>query len=208
MMGLSMASGRYSSYKELADTEKEGIDYRIRWIRRSSGVLVIAPHGGDIEPGTSEIAEALADAKHSFYAFEGIRRHANRDLHIPSTRFDEPIAMGLVQGGETVVTVHGCRGEDPIVFVGGLDLDLMRSVTESMKKAGFAVGTSARLPGRDAMNICNRSSRGRGIQLEISRGLRRLMFKGLRVEERAFRLESFERFVQSVGRALGESDRS
>ena len=35
-------------------------DFRVRVRRSKSDTVIIAPHGGGIEPGTSEIAEAIA----------------------------------------------------------------------------------------------------------------------------------------------------
>jgi phage replication-related protein YjqB (UPF0714/DUF867 family) len=43
---------------------------------------VIAPDGGSIEPGTSEIALKIAGLDFSFYAFEGRRKQHNNCLHI------------------------------------------------------------------------------------------------------------------------------
>ncbi len=50
----------YKSFKELAHQEAEGRDYRVRINLKDGPVLVMAPHGGKIEPGTAEIAEAIA----------------------------------------------------------------------------------------------------------------------------------------------------
>jgi len=60
---------------------------------RSSGIAILSIHGGDIEPGTTRIANAIAGWDHSFYTFEGIKTARNLSLHITSTRFDEPSAM-------------------------------------------------------------------------------------------------------------------
>lgn len=40
---------------------------------RRAPVAIIAPHGGSIEPGTSEIAATIAGDSQSFYAFEALR---------------------------------------------------------------------------------------------------------------------------------------
>jgi phage replication-related protein YjqB (UPF0714/DUF867 family) len=56
----------YKSFGELSYNESEGQDYVIRTCLRNSPVLVMAPHGGKIEPGTAEIAEAIAGNDHSF----------------------------------------------------------------------------------------------------------------------------------------------
>jgi poly-gamma-glutamate hydrolase-like protein len=57
---------------------------------------LVAPHGGGIEPGTSELADAIAASDLSFYTFEGLKPSGNTDLHITSTRFDEPMCLTLL----------------------------------------------------------------------------------------------------------------
>jgi phage replication-related protein YjqB (UPF0714/DUF867 family) len=67
----------------------------------------VAPHGGGIEPGTSELADAIAGSDLSFYTFEGLKSSGNTDLHITSTRFDEPMCLTLLASSSVVVTLHG-----------------------------------------------------------------------------------------------------
>jgi Poly-gamma-glutamate hydrolase len=68
---------------------------------------LVAPHGGGIEPGTSELADAIAGSDLSFYTFEGLKSSGNTDLHITSTRFDEPMCLTLLASSSVVVTLHG-----------------------------------------------------------------------------------------------------
>jgi phage replication-related protein YjqB (UPF0714/DUF867 family) len=51
---------KYKSFSELNEKEKRDLDFCIRLQERIGTTAVIAPHGGGIEPGTSEIAEAVA----------------------------------------------------------------------------------------------------------------------------------------------------
>ncbi len=192
----------YESYLELRSVERNGLDYRVRSWRGSSGIAVMAPHGGDIEPGTTEIAEATARPQHAFYSFEGLKQDHNLDLHIASTLFDEPEGLRIASEATTVITIHGCRERDPVVLTGGLDVELRRVVTRHLETAGFMVREDPRLPGRSMMNLCNRSRKGRGMQLEISRGLRLTMFPGLRGNERRDPLPPFGRFVTVLQKAL------
>lgn len=75
-----MSDNKYKGFDHLAARESVGVDYQIR--RRSADTtLVLAPHGGGIEPGTSELAEAIAAGDHSSYIFEGIKARQNGDLH-------------------------------------------------------------------------------------------------------------------------------
>ena len=193
------AGDRYGSYAQLAGRECEGRDF-VRLLEvRPSGVAIIAPHGGGIEPGTSEIAQALAGSEFSLYCFEGVRARGNRGLHLTSIRFDEPSCIGLVQRSRVVVAVHGCEEGDRSTHVGGLDEDLKTRLLEALGTFGFkAVGDSASRPGLDPRNICNRGASGKGVQLEISKGLRLAMFEGLAREQRQYTTPHFGRFVLAV----------
>jgi phage replication-related protein YjqB (UPF0714/DUF867 family) len=165
---------KYGSYAELASFEVHGRDYRVRAIERpNSPVLIIAPHGGMIEVGTSEIANGVAAAEYNLFSFEGLKPYgANRDLHITSDRFDHPECVAMVSRCDIVVTVHGCQGEARI-HVGGLDAPLGVRLAERLAGAGFAVETEGhRYPGRHPFNICNRGLRKQGAQLEITHDLR------------------------------------
>jgi phage replication-related protein YjqB (UPF0714/DUF867 family) len=200
--GFSMIGNNHNSYQSLVRAQKEGVDYRIRVKRGFSNTLIMAPHGGDIEPGTTEVADALSGGIHSFYSFEGIKPIGNRELHIPSTRFDEPRAMEISRTKDTTITIHGCRGKDAIVYVGGLDGNLIEGIEKELQDSGFAVQMNSRLPGRDPMNICNRNRRGKGVQLELTRGLRLLMFQGLKNNQRMYQRPLFTRFTGALQSAL------
>lgn len=82
---------RYSNYAHLIEEENEGTDFIIHSLDRSqSGIIVIAPHDGKIEPGTHIIAKKIAQNDFSLYTFNGIKVSSNLDLHITSHNFDEP----------------------------------------------------------------------------------------------------------------------
>ena len=166
---------RYSRFAELAADKTEGVDYRIGRTLRDSDVLILAPHGGKIEPGTSEIAEAIAAGSYSVYRFEGCQGSGNfTELHITSENFDEPQALEAVRRSRFVVVVHGYRDtERAFVMVGGSDEELRSAIERSLGDAGFQIEPpQAGLTGRSPENICNRGQGGHGCQLEISRLLR------------------------------------
>ncbi len=97
---------KYRSYSELQKNERQGTDYRIRVVDRGSSVVVVAPHGGEIEPGSSEIAASIAGDTLSLYCFEGLvldRKHG--DLHLASERFDEPKGDTLARQSDIVVGI-------------------------------------------------------------------------------------------------------
>ena len=166
---------QYSNFADLAAHERLGTDYRILVHDCGSMIAVIAPHGGRIEPGTSEIAGAVAGNDLSLYSFEGIRRgRAHGELHITSPRFDEPQALGLVAAVETAIAIHGrADTKDPAVWVGGRDLGLGDTLITCLNAAGcLARRCVGRLAGTDPTNICNRTASGAGVQLELPRSLR------------------------------------
>lgn len=164
----------YMSFKELADREVEGQDYRIRVELRDAPALIMAPHGGKIEPATSEIAEAIAGMDYSFYTFEGLKADGNSVLHIESHLFDEFCALQAVEKADIVVTVHGQIDQrDEFVMVGGLNDGLRSEIERQLEAAGFKTRPPTEgLLGTDRMNICNRGKLKQGVQLEISRKVR------------------------------------
>lgn len=199
-------SDTYNSFKSLSETEKEGKDFKICFKKTNSKIAVIAPHGGEIEPGTSEIAKSIAGEDFTYYSFEGIKKEENKKyLHITSTKFDEPICTLICARAETVLAIHGAIGDDHTVYVGGLGNDLREKIIDKLKWAGFnAKEDKTNHSGRDANNICNKGISRKGIQLEISNGLRKQMFMGLRREERLVTSEIFNAFVESVKSVLHE----
>ncbi len=181
-------------------------DYRIIAYHRPSPIAVIAPHGGGIEPGTSELARAIAGQEFSLCCFEGLKPDGNNELHITSTRFDEPQGLAIVAASQVVLAVHGSAEQEEIVHIGGRDAPLARRLCEALNAAGFAaqLDDTADHPGRLAANICNRGRSGRGCQLEISSGLRRTLFAGLKRKQRDHQTERFHKFTAAIRAVLLE----
>jgi phage replication-related protein YjqB (UPF0714/DUF867 family) len=171
---LTRRLDKYGSYEELARCEVQQRDYRITAVARPhSPVLVVAPHGGMIEAGTSEIAACIAGDEYSLFGFEGHKPHgSNRDLHITSHRFDHPDCLAMAGRCDIVLCIHGCIGVSQI-HVGGRDRELSARLAHELAGAGFAVeAQSAKYPGLHPRNICNRGSQQKGSQLEITYDLR------------------------------------
>jgi phage replication-related protein YjqB (UPF0714/DUF867 family) len=171
--GARARVGKYDSYAALSSAEILGRDYRVRWVHRASPLVVVAPHGGLIEDGTSELAFAIAADEHSLFSFEGLKPYGqNRDLHITSHRFDHPRCIELVTSSALVLGVHGCRGSG-CIHLGGLDRDFVGLLCVELAAAGFSVEPhSWRYPGRHPLNICNRGATGAGAQIEVTHDLR------------------------------------
>jgi phage replication-related protein YjqB (UPF0714/DUF867 family) len=168
-----MTTDIYTSFEDLKSHEKANRDYRIWASDVGSSITVMAPHGGRIEPRTSYIARAIARNIFNCYCFEGIKKVNNGRLHITSCNFDEPQALRLVARSQTVVTVHACTERKSRVYLGGLDERLIAVIADRLMALGITTERSCtRYPGLNPANICNRGIARKGVQLEVSRGLR------------------------------------
>lgn len=165
----------YDSFRELQAREREGEDWIREYVCRGSRILVMAPHGGWIEPMTAELARAFAANDLSYYAFQGLKDGGNEDLHITSHRFDEPLALRAASSARWVLAVHGEKTSDrSFVMVGGLWERFRERMESALREAGVPVeGPRVGLEGSHPENICNRGESGAGAQLEISEDLRR-----------------------------------
>jgi len=202
---------KYRNFAALAGAERAGVDYDIILRRAQASFAIVAPHGGGIEPGTSEIADAIAGQTFSFYTLEGIKTKGNADLHITSTHFDEPMCLTLLGNTTVVVTIHGEESDDEGdgVFVGGLDTRLGDRIFDALKGAGFKVSRhpDPDLQGIEACNIVNRGLSGAGVQLELSRSVRQTMFESLTRAGRKKTTEQFTLFVDALRKALAVAAR-
>jgi phage replication-related protein YjqB (UPF0714/DUF867 family) len=192
----------YRSFQQLAEKEREGIDFRIQWRWGRTGIAVMAPHGGGIEPGTSEVARAVAEPHHSFYHLDGLKRKGNGRLHITSTLFDEPAALEMARRSWKVITIHGCDGTNPTAYLGGLDEDLRVRVATVLRSRGFSAAPHPVFRGDQKENLCNRGSSGAGLQLELSEALRASFFARLDRPGRDHPTPIFFEFVAALKAAL------
>lgn len=179
------------SYAEILKRGLEpGRDFRVAFgDSKIELCLLAAPHGGGIEPGSSEIMRAVADlGGWAWYEFAGFLRQRNKEcLHIPSTQFDEPTLQKMLPRSGFVVAFHGASdSSEPAVYVGGAWTEGRRLMVESINDSferhhirardAFTEGIAEHFRGEDAANITNRGKRGEGIQLEFSRRARDLLF--------------------------------
>ncbi len=191
---------RYANFDELRRNESENGDYAVFYREVDSDVAILAPHGGGIEPGTADIADALAGCDYTFYAFKGLKPAGNAVLHISSHRFDEPSGLKAAQNARVAVTIHGSRDTTEMVHVGGRDEVLKARLVDALRAAGFTAVIS-KVPGLCGIhpeNLCNRGRSGKGVQLEISRGLRERLFKDLDHRSLRSRTTGFYRFVKAL----------
>lgn len=172
---------RYKNFIELQRNEREDLDFTILNRVLPSRIAVMAPHGGGIEPGTIDIADVLAGCEFTFYAFKGLKKSGNSILHINSNNFDEPAGIKTAKNADSVVSIHGARDRMEMVHVGGTHHELKRIIVNALKLEGFKASI-CHIPGLQGIrpdNICNRCRTGKGVQLELSRGLREKLFENL-----------------------------
>lgn len=199
---------RYSNFEALQAEQTEGRDFRVKVaMREGSAVAVIAPHGGAIEPGTSELAVAIAGEELSFAIFEGVMAANNRDLHITSTNFDEPRCTDVVMRSYAAVAIHGENSQQETVFSGGADATLRSHISKALEEAGFTVREheNPNLQGKSKANICNLGTSGAGVQLELSRGLRSTLFESLNAAGRVRQTRVFHQFVDAVRQGISRA---
>lgn len=176
--GLFRPSDTYRSFAELSRYETEGVDFRRRNWDRGSSHTVIAIHGGRIDLWTSEIARTIAGDDLNLYLFEGIKPSGNLILHLTSSRFDEPLGLKMVERSQSVISIHGFPDDTSFtIHVGGADLEFVASVATRLQRGPWQViHPSPVYPANHPDNIANRS-KGVGVQLELSSGLRKLLAK-------------------------------
>jgi phage replication-related protein YjqB (UPF0714/DUF867 family) len=224
----------------------EGVDYARRFRRHEQfddglartcelvKTTVIAPHGGGIEPGTSELCLAVAGhhpaalpqlppagVTYDYWMFEGLRPAGNAGLHVVSTGCDDDVAVALCAGSLHALALHGFKPEPPgfpedarVVLVGGRDRTLKDYLLAGFEDADLDAvdaGEHGELDGDDECNIVNRTLLGMGGQLELSTPLREAMFTEFtRSRRRHTTTPLFWTFVAVCRDALGrlEADRA
>jgi phage replication-related protein YjqB (UPF0714/DUF867 family) len=189
----------------------EGVDYARRHRRherfddtlgRTDDVprtTILAPHGGGIEPGTSELCLAVAGyhpanlpqvppagVTYDYWMFEGVRERDNAELHVTAVGCDDGVAVSLCAGSLNALALHGFQPgppdmseDDRVVLAGGRNTILREYLLEGLRRAGFDArdaGQHGELDGDAECNIVNRTLLGMGAQLELSTPLRAAMF--------------------------------
>ena len=154
--------------------------YKLFTINRESDIVIIAPHGGGIEPGTSELAKQIAGTEYSFLLFEGVLNKNNKEiLHVTSTNIDYPPWIVLLKKALISISIHGTREEtlgSKGVEVGGMNKELISKINHYLTKRGFNVKHSPQnRNAKSPKNIVNRARR-KGCQLELSKELRESFF--------------------------------
>ena len=231
----------YPSMTSLYASETEGVNYTREWYRHraryktnrgykdENRIFIMAPHGGSIESGTTELALATAgitkgfnggaeeNETYDYFIFNGINPvNQNGKLHVTSSNYDDPDAQALVGNSLISLALHGCTDLQPYestglgykaCLIGGLDEELMEILEVQLKVAGFNafITTQELLNGNMPENIINQNKRKLGAQLEMTTSLRKSFYsKHSRKSRRQNTTEDFWLFINTIRTAIHE----
>jgi phage replication-related protein YjqB (UPF0714/DUF867 family) len=177
-----------------------------------SSVAVLAPHGGEIEWGTNQIAAAIAGEDYRLFCFNGNRIGGEtfRYLHVKSHLYDDEQCHRLIKPCSIVVAIHGWNEEKlklpPNIYLGGRDEKLRETIGSELTRLGFGIAAFSdptnNYTAQRTKNICNCGKTGRGVQLELPRLLRREL-----VPRTGLRPSRFDAFVEAIRRVIRTFDR-
>ncbi|PHK48742.1 poly-gamma-glutamate hydrolase family protein [Staphylococcus edaphicus] len=169
----------YSSMTELYQDTKEGIDWKKDTRDVGNPVLIVAPHGGNIEQGTTELTKLVANnGNFDYFSFEAIRPSNNTQLHVTSTHYDDETLHEMIQDRVATISIHGAQGDDPIVYLGGYKSTLRDEIERQLESKGFIVKVPPEyIGGANGNNFINKIEGNTGIQLELTTALRKAFFK-------------------------------
>jgi phage replication-related protein YjqB (UPF0714/DUF867 family) len=189
----------------------------------------MAPHGGSIESGTTELALATAgfvknfngaidtSTTHNFFIFNGTNpKDENGKLHVTASHYDDIDANELVSDSLISFAFHGCTDLQPnessgmgyaACLIGGRDQILKEIVEAQLMGSGFNafITTQDDLDGSLADNIINKNKRSRGAQVELTTSLRKSFYtKHNRKDRRKNTTPDFWIFVNAIRASIEE----
>lgn len=169
---------KYQSMTQLESETVEGVDWKKDTRDNGTKVLIVAPHGGNIEQGTTEATKALAKkGNYDYFSFEAIRPKNNTELHVTSTHYDDPTLNQMIKNRTATISIHGAAGTDQIIYLGGPRSTLRNELETQLKNSGFTVMVPPDyLGGQKKNNFINREDNNTGVQLELTTALRKAFF--------------------------------
>lgn len=199
---------RFKTMKELmASVSKDDYNLEINLIKESN-VLIVSPHGGRIEFGTSELSKVIAGNEFNRFDFSGKLKHENfKNLHVTSTGYGVKELDAMNLECSVTLSLHGFKEPygSKLTLIGGLDEHGKNKVLEELTKNGFnALLATDRFTAASPDNIVNKNKRKMGIQLEISTAQRIAFFRDtdLKLYERKELSDEFYRYAESIRNAL------
>jgi phage replication-related protein YjqB (UPF0714/DUF867 family) len=197
----------FKNFAELSRTYREGVDYEIvsRDLPRGTRgrPFVFAIHGGAIETGTTELANAVAGKEAAFYSFVGktTEQRPKADmLHLTATHFDEPRLEKMLPRADQCLSLHGFGGEEADFCVGGANVKARRALVLELRKqlpdwrtCEICCPPYLGIAKKNVANRCGKPARS-GVQIEMSPAARKEI-----VEDSTFRA----RLAEILRRHLG-----
>lgn len=168
---------KYRSMTELKQKEHE---WAIISNEKPHPILSLAPHGGGIEAGTSELALLVSQKLScSYYTFKGQLDSNNSSLHVTSTYYDEPTALNVSESAEHTISIHGyVDTKQSITYIGGTNVELIDLIKKYLQIGEFnVIDAPSYLGGKSSKNIANRNMNKSSVQLELSTKQRRDLFE-------------------------------
>lgn len=167
----------YSSMTDLMSKVNSDL-WEIQLKRTDSNIISLAPHGGGIEVGTTELAKRISElGDYCFFSFLGKKSSGNSELHVTSTHYDEPSILNLIKDTDYSISVHGASGTDPKVYMGGGNNALRNLIWDKLESIGIVCEVPGNnIAGVEPKNIANRTRTGGGVQLELTTALRSSLF--------------------------------
>ncbi|UOQ65015.1 poly-gamma-glutamate hydrolase family protein [Hymenobacter volaticus] len=202
----------YCSMRQLYANETEGTNYTKEWYRHrwryetsknypdENTTCIMAPHGGGIESGTTELALATAgftdgfnnhpaaSETYDYFIFNGTNpTNQNGKLHVTASNFNDPAAIELVQRSVISLAFHGCTDEQPdestgigykACLIGGRDENFKDVLEIQLTGAGFNAYKTKQesLNGDLRANIINRNKQNAGAQFELTTTFRKSLY--------------------------------
>ena len=197
----------YKNYNHLLSDYKLNENFIIE-CNNKTNVLIFTPHGGGIEPGTTELVKEIASTDMSYYSFTAKRKNDNKLLHITSTNFDEPTCLAMQSIATTSIAIHGSNEKEPLIYIGGQDIQMIRHINEIFQKNDldkYKAPFLRDILGLSKNNIVNKNAIKAGVQFEFSYGIRKMMFENVdKVKGRINKTPFFWKIVHSIRESLTE----
>lgn len=199
---------RLKQFSEIEAIAKRGTDYEIIARSRGHDLLLLAIHGGQTEPGTSELLAEIekqlpSTVKSSRYEFKALKRSPDFDegsltdpwLHLTSHRFNEPELAKLAPQQKVCLSLHGFYGDEADFCLGGRneifrsELQTALSQERDWRTCAFCCGKYAGLQPENPANLCKDT----GVQIEMGHQVRRRL-----LSDQEFRRRIASRIVNAI----------
>jgi phage replication-related protein YjqB (UPF0714/DUF867 family) len=231
----------YPTMSALYANETEGVNFAREWYshrarynslknyKDENKIFIMAPHGGSIESGTTELALATAgfvknfngdtytSVTYDYFIFNGTNpKDENGKLHVTASHYDDTDANKLVSNSIISFAFHGCTDLQPnessgkgyqACLIGGRDQVLKEILEAQLMTAGFNAFITSQdvLDGSLAENIINKNKRKRGAQVEMTTSLRKSFYtKHNRKDRRKNTTPDFWLFVNAIRASIEE----